>query len=215
MPAMLHSSFKRKENLYEQNIKPFLREAINVLASSVKHLDQQGRRQFINLIYRDTNRRTAFALKIANLAMKEIEKISPPDAGAVAANIVQLSPDLGIGTISAGQLLYAIVLYAGCAEVAEIDIGGTSENDNTDCVSFGFHVGKYIALNSIVRWICELSMEGEYEGPRLLLSGNGEGATVITQLFYYQCINVKNVLSGISSEFSRFHKKVEIISNQI
>ena len=31
---MLHSSFKRKENLYEQNIKPFLREAINVLASS-------------------------------------------------------------------------------------------------------------------------------------------------------------------------------------
>lgn len=215
MPAMLHPRFENQENLYAGNIKPFLHEAIDLLALSLGALDRQKQWAFIDLIYRDTNRRSVFALNLANSVIQEIEQISPPDAGSMAAKIIQLSPDLGVGTISVGQLLYATALYDSCNNVAVINLSCTSYNDNMNYSPLGFQMGEYLAMNTIVSWTCNFSMSNKHDPVKDLLPGGRESETTIIQLFNYNCLDLKNVLAGISSTFDRIYKQVKIISNQI
>lgn len=214
MSAQLHPQFDIEKDIYTEIIRPFLLESIEVLASVVGNTDIAGRRHFIDMIYHDTNRRGAFALKLATAVMYEVGKISPPDAGAVAGCIVQLSPDLGIGTISTGQLLYASALYDN-NKVSYSDLNLASYNDNTANTSLGFQVGEYLAANCIASWTCMLSVNLEYDVSGILCPGGRESKNVINQLFFYGCIESINVLSGVSSVFDKIYKQVKIISARI
>lgn len=215
MSTSLLSNLEVDKDIYTEIIQPFLIESIDILASLIKSADIVVRRNFIDLMYHDTNRRSEFALKLATLVMHEISKISPPDAGAVAANIVQLSPDLGIGTISTGQLLYASALYENNSTFVNFDFEAASYNDNTDNASLGFQVGKYLAANCIASWTCMLSVSSEYDISGVLCPGGRESKNVINQLFRYDCIRPINIFSGISSVFDKIYNQVKLISIQI
>lgn len=215
MPAMLDPRCENMKDTYRENIKPFLLEAVDFLALTIKSLNRHGRWHFIDMIYRDTNRRSAFSLKLAHSILQEIEKISPPDAAFMAAQILQLSPDIGIGRISVGQLLYATALYNDCTNVSVIDISNTSYNDNSNYSPLGFQVGEYLASNSIASWACAFTLDEEHDATRCALPNSRENETTITQLFHYNCIELKNVFSGISSAFHSIHKQIKIISAQI
>ena len=111
MSALLHSPSDVKNGIYTKIIKPFIFKSIDILASVRNNTDVSGRTHFIDMVYHDSNHRIEFALKLATLVMHEVSKISLPDAGAVAAHIVQLSPDLGIGTIR-GHYIKRAQIYA-------------------------------------------------------------------------------------------------------
>jgi hypothetical protein len=215
MSALLHSYIDVEKDVYTEIIHPFIIESIDVLASVLKNTDMIGRRHFIDMVYHESNRRTEFALKLAAFVLHEVSKISPPDAGAVAANIIQLSPDLGIGTISTGQLLYASALHEGRSKITNFDLEPIPYNDNTENTSLGFQVGKYLASNCIASWVCMLSVSSEYDVSGVLRLGGRESKNVINQLFTYNCIKSINVFSGISSAFDEIYKRAKLISTRI
>lgn len=212
MSALLPSHSDVENDIYTEIIKPFIIESIDILASVLKNTDISGRTHFIDMVYHDSNRRIEFALKLATLVMHEVSKISLPDAGAVAAHIVQLSPDLGIGTISTGQLLYASASHENKITTIDIDNVQYSNKENT---SLGFQVGKYLAYNYITSWTCMLAVSSEYDMSSAFRVGGRESKNVINQLFFYDCIKSINIFSGISSVFDKIYKQAKLISTQI
>ncbi|MBS0967240.1 hypothetical protein [Acetobacter okinawensis] len=213
MSALLHSPSDVENDIYTEIIKPFIIESIDILASVLKNTDISGRTHFIDMVYHDSNHRIEFALKLATLVMHEVSKISLPDAGAVAAHIVQLSPDLGIGTISTGQLLYASASHEN--KITTIDLDNVQYNDTKENTSLGFQVGKYLAYNYITSWTCMLAVSSEYDISSAFRLGGRESKNVINQLFFYDCIKSINIFSGISSVFDKIYKQAKLISTQI
>lgn len=215
MNALLYSHVDVEKDIYTGIIQPFIIESIDVLASVVKKMNITGRKNFIDMVYHDSNRRCEFALKLATLVMHEVNKISPSDAGAIAANIVQLSPDLGIGTISTGQLLYASALHDDNSKIVNFYFDSDPYNDNIENTSLGFQLGKYLAANCIASWTCMLSVSSEYDISGALCLGGRESKNIINQLFIYECIKSINIFSGISSVFDKIYKQAKIISTRI